>query len=103
MWFGTDTTVNLLIVLVAFDSSGIITPALDAGALFGHVFGQILFLFISITVGFVAMVGAAAFLDGVSPMTVSLVAATMLEIRMNVMPVVVAILNSKWVSNAISE
>jgi chloride channel 3/4/5 len=49
--------------------SGVIIPALDAGAFFGRLVGQ---LIPDISPGIFAMVGAAAFLAGVSRMTISL-------------------------------
>ncbi|KAI3400115.1 hypothetical protein diail_4346 [Diaporthe ilicicola] len=106
-WLATGTLVKLLLTIITFGCkvpSGIIIPALDAGALFGRMVGQIPFLFDSISPGIFAMIGAAAFLAGVSRMTVSL-AVIMFELTGEVNfipPFMVAILTSKWVADAIS-
>ncbi|KAL1847107.1 hypothetical protein Daus18300_014047 [Diaporthe australafricana] len=106
-WLATGTLVKLLLTIITFGCkvpSGIIIPALDAGALFGRMIGQVPFLFDSISPGIFAMVGAAAFLAGVSRMTVSL-AVIMFELTGEVNfipPFMVAILTSKWVADAIS-
>jgi chloride channel 3/4/5 len=81
--------------------SGIIIPALDAGALFGRLIGQ---LIPNISPGIFAMVGAAAFLAGVSRMTVSLT-VIMFELTGEVdyiPPFMIAILVAKWVADALS-
>lgn len=107
MWLATGAMVKLLLTIITFGCkvpSGIIIPALDAGALFGRMVGQAPFLFGSISPGIFAMVGAAAFLAGVSRMTVSL-AVIMFELTGEVNfipPFMVAILTSKWVADAIS-
>lgn len=107
MWLATGALVKLLLTIITFGCkvpSGIIIPALDAGALFGRMVGQAPFLFNSISPGIFAMVGAAAFLAGVSRMTVSL-AVIMFELTGEVNfipPFMVAILTSKWVADAIS-
>ncbi|KAG6359209.1 hypothetical protein INS49_012729 [Diaporthe citri] len=107
MWLATGALVKLLLMIITFGCkvpSGIIIPALDAGALFGRMVGQAPFLFDSISPGIFAMVGAAAFLAGVSRMTVSL-AVIMFELTGEVNfipPFMVAILTSKWVADAIS-
>lgn len=107
MWLATGALVKLLLTIITFGCkvpSGIIIPALDAGALFGRMVGQIPFLFDSISPGIFAMVGAAAFLAGVSRMTVSL-AVIMFELTGEVNfipPFMVAILTSKWVADSIS-
>jgi chloride channel 3/4/5 len=68
--FGTLTKLVLTIVTFGIKvPSGVIIPALDAGALFGRLVGQ---LIPSISPGIFAMVGSAAFLAGVSRMTISL-------------------------------
>ena len=67
------TLVKLVLTTITFGCkvpSGIIIPALDAGAFFGRLIGQ---LVSTISPGIFAMVGAAAFLAGVSRMTISLV------------------------------
>lgn len=106
-WLATGALVKLLLTIITFGCkvpSGIIIPALDAGALFGRMVGQAPFLFHSISPGIFAMVGAAAFLAGVSRMTVSL-AVIMFELTGEVNfipPFMVAILTSKWVADSIS-
>ena len=103
-WLISGTLVKLFLTVITFGCkvpSGIIIPALDAGALFGRMIGQ---LIDSISPGIFAMVGAAAFLAGVSRMTVSL-AVIMFELTGEVNfipPFMVAILTSKWVADAIS-
>ncbi|KAF1968383.1 Clc chloride channel [Bimuria novae-zelandiae CBS 107.79] len=81
--------------------SGIIIPALDAGAFFD----RLLSLFIpSISPGIFALVGAAAFLAGVSRMTISL-AVTMFELTSSfpyTLPCMLAILVAKCTADAIS-
>lgn len=107
-WLATGTLVKLVLITVTFGCkvpSGIIVPALDAGALFGRMVGQTPFLFASVSPGIFAMVGAGAFLAGVSRMTVSL-AVIMFELTGEVnfiLPFMVAILTSKWVADAISK
>lgn len=71
-WLSYGTMVKLFLTTITFGCkvpSGIIIPALDAGALFGRLVGQ---LIPNISPGIFAMVGSAAFLAGVSRMTVSL-------------------------------
>ncbi len=71
-WLAYGTTVKLVLTIITFGCkvpSGIIIPSLDAGALFGRLIGQAI---PDISPGIFAMVGAAAFLAGVSRMTVSL-------------------------------
>ncbi|GKT60005.1 chloride channel [Colletotrichum tofieldiae] len=96
--------VKLLLTIITFGCkvpSGIIIPALDGGALFGRLIGQVIG---DISPGIFAMVGAAAFLAGVSRMTVSL-AVIMFELTGEVTYVpafMCAILTAKWVADAIS-
>jgi len=103
-WLISGTIVKLLLTIITFGCkvpSGIIIPALNAGALFGRMIGQ---LIDSISPGIFAMVGAAAFLAGASRMTISL-AVIMFELTGEVNfipPFMVAILTSKWVADAIS-
>ena len=103
-WLISGTFVKLLLTIITFGCkvpSGIIIPALDAGALFGRMVGQ---LIPNISPGIFAMVGSAAFLAGVSRMTVSL-AVIMFELTGEVNfipPFMVAILTAKWVADAIS-
>ncbi|KAG5745944.1 hypothetical protein H9Q70_011352 [Fusarium xylarioides] len=103
-WLVSGTFVKLFLTTITFGCkvpSGIIIPAMDAGALFGRMIGQ---LIPNISPGIFAMVGSAAFLAGVSRMTVSL-AVIMFELTGEVNfipPFMVAILTAKWVADAIS-
>jgi chloride channel 3/4/5 len=100
--YGTLTKLILTIITFGIKvPSGVIIPALDAGALFGRLVGQ---LIPSISPGIFAMVGSAAFLAGVSRMTISL-AVIMFELTGQlsyVVPHMLAILVAKWVADAIS-
>ncbi|KAH6656021.1 voltage gated chloride channel, partial [Truncatella angustata] len=106
-WLIEGTLIKLVLTIITFGCkvpSGIIIPALDAGALFGRLVGQLPFLFHSISPGIFAMVGSAAFLAGVSRMTVSLT-VIMFELTGEVnyiLPFMMAILTAKWVADAIS-
>ncbi|KAM0344829.1 hypothetical protein ACHAPU_007211 [Fusarium lateritium] len=103
-WLISGTIVKLFLTTITFGCkvpSGIIIPAMDAGALFGRMIGQ---LIPNISPGIFAMVGAAAFLAGVSRMTVSL-AVIMFELTGEVNfipPFIIAILTAKWVADAIT-
>lgn len=103
-WLVEGTLVKLVLTIITFGCkvpSGIIIPALDAGALFGRLIGQAV---PDISPGIFAMVGAAAFLAGVSRMTVSLT-VIMFELTGEVnyiLPFMTAILTAKWVADAIS-
>ncbi|KAH7242754.1 chloride channel [Fusarium tricinctum] len=103
-WLISGTFVKLLLTTITFGCkvpSGIIIPAMDAGALFGRMVGQ---LVPDISPGIFAMVGSAAFLAGVSRMTVSL-AVIMFELTGEVNfipPFMITILTAKWVADAIS-
>ncbi|KAH7147977.1 chloride channel [Fusarium sp. MPI-SDFR-AT-0072] len=103
-WLVSGTFVKLFLTTITFGCkvpSGIIIPAMDAGALFGRMIGQ---LIPNISPGIFAMVGSAAFLAGVSRMTVSL-AVIMFELTGEVNfipPFMIAILIAKWVADAIS-
>jgi chloride channel 3/4/5 len=103
-WLFYGTTVKLVLTIITFGCkvpSGIIIPALDAGALFGRLIGQAIS---GISPGIFAMVGAAAFLAGVSRMTVSLT-VIMFELTGEVdyiPPFMIAILTAKWVADALS-
>ncbi|KAL2067297.1 hypothetical protein VTL71DRAFT_1721 [Oculimacula yallundae] len=103
-WLVYGTVVKLVLTIVTFGCkvpSGIIIPALDAGALFGRLIGQII---PTNSPGMFAMVGAAAFLAGVSRMTVSL-AVIMFELTGEVdyvPPFMIAIMVAKWVADALS-
>ena len=71
-WLLYGTVVKLVLTIITFGCkvpSGVIIPALDAGALFGRLVGQTIS---TTSPGIFAMVGAAAFLAGVSRMTISL-------------------------------
>jgi chloride channel 3/4/5 len=100
------TLTKLLLTIITFGvkvPSGVIIPALSAGALFGRLVAQ--FLPPSTNPGIFAMVGSAAFLAGVSRMTISL-AVIMFELTGQldyVVPHMLAILVAKWVADAISE
>ena len=79
-----------------------IIPALDAGALFGRLVGQWIG---SISPGIFAMVGSAAFLAGVSRMTISL-CVIMFELTGEleyVLPHMIAILVAKWVADSLGK
>ncbi|KHN97304.1 Chloride channel, voltage gated [Metarhizium album ARSEF 1941] len=103
-WLISGTFIKLTLTIITFGCkvpSGIIIPALDAGALFGRMVGQ---LVPDISPGIFAMVGSAAFLAGVSRMTVSL-AVIMFELTGEVNfipPFMAAILTAKWVADSIS-
>jgi chloride channel 3/4/5 len=99
------TLTKLILTIITFGikvPSGVIIPALDAGALFGRLVAQ--FLPATTSPGIFAMVGAAAFLAGVSRMTISL-AVIMFELTGQidyVVPAMLAILVAKWVADAVS-
>jgi chloride channel 3/4/5 len=103
-WLAEGVLVKLFLTIITFGCkvpSGIIIPALDSGALFGRLVGQFVG---GISPGIFAMVGSAAFLAGVSRMTVSL-AVIMFELTGEVMyvpPFMCAILTAKWIADAIS-
>lgn len=105
LWLIEGTLVKFALTTITFGCkvpSGIIIPALDAGALFGRLVGQAL---PDISPGIFAMVGAAAFLAGISRMTVSL-AVIMFELTGEVdyiPPFMMAILTAKWVADSICE
>lgn len=102
-WLVYGTLVKLALTIVTFGCkvpSGIIIPALDAGAFSGRLVGQWVS---TISPGIFAMVGAAAFLAGVSRMTISL-AVIMLELTGEleyVVPNMIAILVAKWVADSL--
>jgi len=81
-WLVYGTAVKLVLTTITFGCkvpSGIIIPALDAGAFFGRLLGQWI---TTISPGIFAMVGAAAFLAGVSRMTISL-CVIMFEVKLS--------------------
>jgi len=102
-WLVYGTLAKLVLTIITFGCkvpSGVIIPALDAGALFGRLVGQWI---TSISPGIFAMVGAAAFLAGVSRMTISL-CVIMFELTGEleyIIPHMIAILVAKWVADAI--
>ena len=99
------TLTKLFLTIITFGikvPSGVIIPSLDAGAFFGRLLGQ---LISGISPGIFAMVGAAAFLAGVSRMTVSLV-VIMFELTGEIeyiVPHMIAILVAKWVADALGK
>ena len=102
-WLVYGTIVKLVLTTITFGCkvpSGIIIPALDAGAFFGRLVGQWI---TTISPGIFAMVGAAAFLAGVSRMTISL-CVIMFELTGEleyIVPHMIAILVAKWVADAL--
>ncbi|KAH6615078.1 chloride channel-like protein 3 [Boeremia exigua] len=107
-WLTYGTLTKLVLTIITFGCkvpSGVIIPALDAGALFGRLVGYLLpYTANDVSPGIFALVGAAAFLAGVSRMTISL-AVIMFELTGElsyVVPHMVAILVAKWVADAIS-
>lgn len=102
-WLVYGMMSKLILTIITFGCkvpSGIIIPALDAGAFCGRLVGQFI---PSISPGIFAMVGAAAFLAGVSRMTISL-AVIMFELTGEleyIVPHMIAILVAKWVADAL--
>lgn len=102
-WLVYGTLVKLVLTIITFGCkvpSGVIIPALDAGAFFGRLIGQWI---TDISPGIFAMVGAAAFLAGVSRMTISL-CVIMFELTGEleyIVPHMIAILVAKWVADAL--
>lgn len=111
-WLIYGTLVKLILTIITFGCkvpSGIIIPALDAGAFFGRLIGQALnstgSLGDHVSPGIFAMVGAAAFLAGVSRMTISL-CVIMFELTGEleyIVPHMIAILVAKWVADALEK
>ncbi|KIX08157.1 uncharacterized protein Z518_02813 [Rhinocladiella mackenziei CBS 650.93] len=105
-WLVYGTLVKLILTIITFGikvPSGIIIPALDGGALFGRLVGQLPFLAQSISPGIFAMVGAGAFLAGVSRMTISL-AVIMFELTGElefIVPNMIGIMVAKWVADSL--
>ena len=101
--YGTLTKLVLTIVTFGIKvPSGIIIPSLDAGAFFGRLVGQWV---PDISPGIFAMVGAGAFLAGVSRMTISL-CVIMFELTGEleyILPHMIAILVAKWVADALGK
>lgn len=107
-WLAYGTLAKLVLTIITFGCkvpSGVIIPALDAGALFGRLVGYMLPSSpAAVSPGVFALVGAAAFLAGVSRMTISL-AVIMCELTgqlAHVLPHMMAILVAKWTADAIS-
>lgn len=100
----SGTLIKLFLTTITFGikvPSGIIIPSLDAGAMFGRLIALALN---SPRPGAFAIVGAAAFLGGVSRMTISL-CVIMIELTGSLeyaVPTMLAILVSKWTADAIS-
>lgn len=107
-WLIYGTLVKLVLTIITFGikvPSGVIIPALDGGAFFGRLVGQIPFLANSISPGIFAMVGAGAFLAGVSRMTISL-AVIMFELTGElefIVPNMIGIMVAKWVADALEK
>ncbi|KIX94382.1 uncharacterized protein Z520_09768 [Fonsecaea multimorphosa CBS 102226] len=105
-WLAYGTLVKLVLTTITFGikvPSGIIIPALDGGAFFGRLIGQLPFLRHSISPGIFAMVGAGSFLAGVSRMTISL-AVIMFELTGElefIVPNMIGIMVAKWVADAL--
>jgi len=97
------TLTKLVLTIITFGTkvpSGVIIPALAAGALFGRL--SALIIPGAPPPGLAALVGAAAFLAGVSRMTISL-CAIMFELTGELdatLPHMVAILVAKWTADA---
>jgi chloride channel 3/4/5 len=106
LWLACGTLVQLASTTISFGlkvPAGIIIPALVGGALFGRLVGQVTGTYIS--PGIYAMIGAAAFLAGVTRMTISL-CVIMFELTGEleyVLPHMVAILTAKWTADALSK
>jgi chloride channel 3/4/5 len=104
-WLVYGILAKLVLTIITFGikvPSGIIIPALDGGAFFGRLLGQAVG---GVSPGIFAMVGAAAFLAGVSRMTLSL-AVVMFELTGEleyVLPNMIAILIAKWVADALEK
>jgi len=104
-WLAYGCLAKLILTIITFGikvPSGVIIPALDAGALFGRIVGQVV---PGISPGIFAMVGAGAFLGGVSRMTISL-CVIMFELTGEIeyiVPHMIAILIAKWVADAMSK
>lgn len=104
-WLVYGTLAKLVLTIITFGCkvpSGIIIPALDGGAFFGRLIGQFV---PDISPGIFAMVGAAAFLAGVSRMTISL-AVIMFELTGEleyIVPDMIGIMVAKWVADALEE
>lgn len=105
-WLIYGTLAKLVLTVITFGikvPSGIIIPALDAGAFTGRLVGQIPILSASISPGIFAMVGAGAFLAGVSRMTIFL-AVIMFKLTGElefVVPNMIGIMVAKWVADAL--
>jgi chloride channel 3/4/5 len=102
-WLIYGTFIKLVLTIITFGCkvpSGIIIPALDGGALFGRLVEQ---LVPHASPGIFAMIGAGAFLAGVSRMTLSL-CVIMFELTGEleyVVPHMIAIMVAKWVADTL--
>ncbi|KAH0606437.1 uncharacterized protein H6S33_004098 [Morchella sextelata] len=105
MWLIYGVFTKLFLTTITFGCkvpSGIIIPALDAGALFGRLVGLSV---IGASPGIFAMVGAAAALAGVTRMTLSL-CVIMFELTGElefVLPHMIAILVAKWTADSLEK
>jgi chloride channel 3/4/5 len=104
-WLVYGTLAKLILTIITFGikvPSGVIVPALEGGAFFGRLIGQ---LVPSISPGIFAMVGAGAFLAGVSRMTISL-AVIMFELTGElefIVPNMIGIMVAKWIADALEK
>ena len=104
-WLVHGCATKLFLTTITFGvkvPSGVIIPALGAGSFCGRLLGQ---LVSTISPGVFAMVGAGAFLAGVSKMTISL-CVILFELTGEleyILPNMMAILVAKWVSDGLSE
>jgi chloride channel 3/4/5 len=104
-WLVYGTLAKLILTIATFGikvPSGVIIPALEGGAFFGRLIGQ---LVPSISPGIFAMVGAGAFLAGVSRMTISL-AVIMFELTGElefIVPNMIGIMVAKWIADALEK
>lgn len=104
-WLVYGTLVKLMLTIITFGCkvpSGIIIPAMNSGAFFGRLIGQVI---PDISPGIFAMVGSVAFLAGVSRMTISLV-VIMFELTGELdytVPHMVAVMVAKWVADALEK
>jgi chloride channel 3/4/5 len=107
-WLVYGTVVKLILTIITFGikvPSGVIIPALDGGAFFGRLVGQLPFLATTISPGIFAMVAAASFLAGVCRMTISL-AVIMFELTGElefIVPNMIGIMVAKWVADALEK
>lgn len=107
-WLVYGLLIKLILTIITFGikvPSGVIIPALCGGAFCGRLIGQLPFLSANVSPGIFAMVGAGAFLAGVSRMTISL-AVIMFELTGElefVVPNMIGIMVAKWVADALEK